>query len=116
MAKLIATEDLGSRTQQWWKEDGKVTVTTTADVQLLADANQRAYNDAPERFGDGTFHEVARVDGATLERLAKANNLTFAQLMDSNNVEGAAALTRFLNDRDTRAFRTRPGRVVMKAR
>lgn len=116
MAELLYTDDFGDSTEQWWKEDGALTITTVGDVQPLIEDNQRRFNDAPERFGDGTFHEVARIDGQTIERLAKAHNMTFAQLMDSRNPEAAAVWSDFLNDRDTRAFRTRPGHVVMKAR
>lgn len=117
MAQKLISEVIGDgRVREWWKEDGKTTVTTSVDIEPLVEANKRAFNDAPEKFGNQTFHEVARIDGATIERLAKANNMTFADLMSPTNPEAAAVWSRFLNDRDTRAFRTRPGRVVMKAR
>lgn len=116
MAELLYSEDLLGRDRKFWREDGNIHVTTQADVQPLVDANRRAYNDAPEKFGSGTFHEVARIDANTIENLARQNGLKFGELINVSSPEAAAVWSRFLNDRDTRAFRTRPGRVVMKAK
>lgn len=116
MAELLYTEKLLGRDRKFWREDGNIHVTTSSDVSKLVDDNKRRYADAPEKYGSGAFHEVARVDANTIENLARQNGLTFGELLNVSSPEAAAAWSRFLNDRDTRAFRTRPGKVVMKAK
>lgn len=115
MADLLKTETLADgRKRSFHKEGKNVIVSTKADVQPLVDRNKRSFADAPERFGNGAFHKVADIDANTVENLARSNGIPFGELIRCDTDRAAAAWTRFLNDRDTRAFRTRPGRVVMK--
>ena len=115
MADLLKAERLADGRERRFHRDGKdIVVSTKTDVQPLVDANKRSFNDAPERFGSGAFHKVAEIDANTIENLARSSGCSFGELIRCDTDKAAAAWTRFLNDRDNRAFRTRPGRVVMK--
>jgi hypothetical protein len=118
MAEHLKSECLGGgRVRSFHREDDKVVVSTSTDVESLVEANKRQYNDAPERFGDGTFHRVADIPHDEIENLWRRSGLSFQEFMNpSTSPEAAGVWSRFLNDRDKRAFRTRPGNVVVKAR
>lgn len=80
-------------------DDGqKFTIETKQDVTALIERNKILYNDVDERakFGKETFHQVASIP----------LNVYF-----SKGLQDPAALKRFLNDSENRAFRTRPGSV-----
>lgn len=117
MADLLNTEKLGGgRERKLYREDDKLVVTTKTDASKLVEQNKRAYNAAPERFGSGTFHKVADFTADVLEKTARENGIPWIEFINVSSDRAAAAWTRLLNDRDQRAFRTRPGYVEMKAK
>lgn len=90
-----------TKTKRYFREDsegfGVESVTDVTDVVEDAKANFNLYD---ERTGwKGDIHHVARIPSSVWFSLPK-------EMRDD-----PAALKRWLNDPDQRAFRTRPGRV-----
>lgn len=78
------------------------TIETVQDVTGILETNQRLWNDAPLRFGE--WSHCARVPMVMFQELAKQGITTAAgAILDEDRFR------RWLNDRDNRAFRTRPG-------
>lgn len=117
MAELLQADRLGGgRVRKVNREDDKIVVSTTTDVEPLVEANKRAYNDAPERFGDGTFHKVASFPADVLEAAARNAGLSWREFMDRRSDAACKAWELLLNARELRSFRTRPGYVRVKQR
>lgn len=115
MAELLKSESMGGgRVRRFYREDDKIGVKTETDAQALVDQNRRSYNDAPERFGDGLMHKVAEFTADVLEDTARKAGIPWAEFMNVSSDRAAAAWAVLLNDRDQRAFRTRPGYVDVK--
>jgi len=117
MGHLLHKEQLdGGRTRTVHRDGKDLVVKTQTDAQALVDSNRRAYADAPERFGKGSFHKVASFNADVLEATARSNGIPWQEFINCNSDRAAAAWAKLLNDRDTRAFRTRPGYVDVKAK
>lgn len=118
MRSLIETVNIGlGRLERWWLhwgDDGrkKLTVETEQDAEPIVRANRRAFNDAPARFRPGGFmHRVARIPATVVEDYARKRGIPFGEFMAGKTDRAKAAWAVMLNDRDFRAFRTRPGRI-----
>lgn len=117
MADLLKAENIGGgRTRKLFRDGDNLVVTTKTDASALVARNRRAYNDAPERFGDGLMHKVADFNADVLEATARKAGIPWAEFINVSSDRAAAAWAVLLNDRDTRAFRTRPGYVAVKAK
>lgn len=117
MADLLKAEKLhDGRQRKFYREDDKLVVTTQTDVSKLVERNKRAYNDAPTGFGKGAMHHVAELPKDVLEKACREAGCSWAEFMGVKSDRARKAWNLLLNDRDTRAFRTRPGRVEVKQR
>lgn len=82
-------------------EDDSFVIETVTDVEDVVEINKAAYNErAGTRFGEGLAHHVAQIP-ATIWWDLKRRGIA----------DDPKALKAWLNDRDNRAFRTRPGRL-----
>lgn len=79
-------------------------IQTQQDVEPHLELNQFAYNNAPLRFGELTH--VAHIPSVIVMELAKQGIMS-----PGGAILDEPRFRKFLNDRDTRAFRTRPGVV-----
>lgn len=112
MSRLLKKEDMGGgRTRSFFREGKDIIVQTSTDAQKLVDQNRRSYADAPKTFGKGDFHKVAEFTADVLEATAKAHGIPWGEFINNTSDRSGAAWAKLLNDRDTRAFRTRPGYV-----
>jgi hypothetical protein len=79
------------------------TVIEEADVTALLESNQRLYNDAPARWGEGavtsSIHPVMR------EKLKREG------IIRTHTDGDPEPFRRWQNDPDNRKWRTRPGKV-----
>lgn len=117
MAELLKSEKLhDGRVRRFYREDEKLVVTSVVDAEPLLEAAKRQFNDAPERYTSEVMNKVAEFPGVVLEAAARAAGLTWREFMDRRSDRAVKAWNRLLNDPEMRAFRTRPGRVVMKQR
>lgn len=114
--KLLGVERIGGRiVRDWLHTDGAgkdvITTETVQDVEPILERNKRKYNDAPQRFGSGAFHEVADIPATVIEKEIREQNISLRELVQCKTDKAQAIWRKLLNDRDLRGFRTRPGRV-----
>jgi hypothetical protein len=77
-------------------------IETRQDMQPLIDVSKAMFNDAPLRWGDMTH--VKHIPAVIAMELAKQGIMSAGyQILDHDRFK------KFLNERDTAAFRTRPG-------
>lgn len=86
------------------------TIETVQDVEAVLEDNKRRYNSVDERarWNDG-LHKVATIPLAVLEGLIQKG--VYAPGKTNVYKDNGVRFRRFLNDRDNRFFRTRPGRI-----
>jgi hypothetical protein len=106
----LDTNPLDGGVKTFWFDDAedKFHLNYEVDLQPHIDLTQEAYKEAPSDWkGDSVLgHHVAAIPLVLLPELEKKGIMTAGgRIMDS------AKLKEWLNDRDNRAFRTRPGRV-----
>lgn len=102
MRKLITQNPL-TGVETWFNYDnetGDSIITSEQETAGTVEFNKAQFNDAPQRFGNGTFHKVASIPLVVLEDLKRRGI-----------VDDPDAMKRWLNDPDNRYFRTRPGTV-----
>lgn len=89
-------------TFHWDAAEGKFYINEEQDVQPLIEVAKSSYNNFDERarWGDDLFHHVASIPPVVYADLQKKGILDDPKLFKA-----------WLNDRDNRAFRTRPGRI-----
>ncbi len=114
--RLLDEERIGGRINRWYRDGDKIGVHTVEDVQPVVDANRRSYNDASDRFGKGTFHRVASIPSVIMEKVCHEKGIPWREFIACKSSRSVRAWNELLNDRDLRAFRTRPGNVVVKAK
>jgi hypothetical protein len=84
----------------------ETTIETKQDCQPITEHNTRLYNDADSRFGDGMLHRVASIPSIIAVELEKLGIMSAGgRILDDKKLRA------WLNDRDNRMFRTRPGRL-----
>jgi hypothetical protein len=122
MGKIIDVERTGpdtfvrTRLEQEGGRDVLVQETVqTSDRQIVEEA-KRAYNDAPERFGEGFRHHVAEIPMIVVVDLARKRNIPWREVLMQNTDRSKALWNDLLNGREFRAFRTRPGHVNVTPR
>ena len=90
---------------QWFHYDdatGDIGLETQQDVALVIEGTKEAFNQADERKPwKGDVHKVASIPMVIYHELAKI----------SNNFKDQSVIRKWLNDKDNRVFRTRPGRL-----
>ena len=90
---------------QWYHFDeitGDVGLETQQDVAAVIESTKGAFNPVDERAPwKGDVHKVASVPMVIYHQLAKI----------SNNFKDQRVIRKWLNDKDNRVFRTRPGKV-----
>ena len=90
---------------QWYhfgEITGDVGLETQQDVAAVIESTKGAFNPVDERAPwKGDVHKVASVPMVIYHQLAKI----------SNNFKDQRVIRKWLNDKDNRVFRTRPGRV-----
>ena len=90
---------------QWFHFDdvtGDFGLETRQDVTALIESTKGAFNPVDERAPwKGDLHQVASIPMTIYHELAKI----------SNNFKDQRVIRKWLNDKDNRVFRTRPGRV-----
>lgn len=105
-ARLLDVDPLTGIVEHFYYDpdtDG-FTIERTQDVSGLLDVNKALWNDAPLRFGE--FSHVASIPAVIMEQLAKDGIVTAGgRILDEPRFR------KWLNDRDNRLFRTRPGHV-----
>jgi len=96
--------DLGRATYYTFNDDTyEFAIEEVWDVDPVTEAAQAAYNQMDERASwKGDWHHVAAIPNVVLDDYKKRG---------IDLLRDKPALRRFLNDKDNRAFRTRPGRV-----
>jgi len=102
--KRVLSKNPEARTVQVFHSDPveqKWHIQNVQDVEPIAEAAKATFNTTDERarWGEGMVH-VARIP-----------NVIFWELEKKGITKDAKAFTRWLNERDNRVFRTRPGRV-----
>ena len=90
---------------QWYHFDeitGDVGLETQQDVAAVIESTKGAFNPVDERAPwKGDVHRVASIPMVIYHQLAKI----------SNNFKDQRVIRKWLNDKDNRVFRTRPGRL-----
>lgn len=85
-------------------DDDSFAIETVQDVEGIIEVNKAVANDAPLRWGE--FSHVASIPQVIMMRLAKDGIVSpGGAILDESRFRA------WLNDRDNRAFRTRPGVV-----
>ncbi len=85
-------------------DTGGFSIERRQDVSPILEVNKALFNDAPLRFGE--WSHIASIPAVIMEQLAKDGIMTTGgKLLDP------VRFRRWLNDRDNRLFRTRPGVV-----
>lgn len=84
------------------EEDGIMTVASMQDAEDIVEANKLLYNDVDERARYG--EHFTRVASIPL-------SIWFNKLVREGIAFDETALTRWLDDPDQKAFRTRPGKL-----
>jgi hypothetical protein len=79
------------------------TVCEVADVTALLENNQRLYNDAPARWGEGAVY-------ASLHPVMR-EKLKYQGIIRTHTDGDPEPYRRWCNDVDNRKWRTRPGKV-----
>lgn len=111
--KKMGEEFFAGRKREWFKDGKDFVLHTEQDVEPIVKSNKRAFNDAPERFGDGPVR-VASIPTEVVERTARQKGIPFAEFTQCKSDRAAKAWRELLNDPDMRFFRTRPGQVDVK--
>lgn len=114
--RKLGEENFGGRKRTWFKDGTDFVLHTEQDVEPVIEMNKRAFNEAPERFGNAPFHRVASIPVEVVERTARERGIPFAEFTQCKSDRAAKAWRMLLNDRDLRYFRTRPGYVDVKAK
>lgn len=120
--KLLSTENIGGRIERWYRDaDGKVVVETIQDAEPILDANKREYNNAPSDFRKGSFHKMASIPAAVIDKVcneglpeAGIDKISFRELVAAKTDKAQRIWKYLLNAREFRSFRTRPGRMDLK--
>ena len=103
MTTLLFSEDSITATRRLWHTgaDGGVVVETQTDVEpVIVDAKDR-YNEFRENAGwKGDFHHVASIPMGI-----------FLKLWEDGTARDPKAIKKWINDRDNRVFKVRPGKV-----
>lgn len=90
-------------------EGDDIHIVTQQDVSAIVEDNKRELNDA-ENHWRGTMHKVASIPLSVYYGLMERGYVDQAgNVIDHDEVE--KWLTKFLNDSDNRAFRTKPGSI-----
>jgi hypothetical protein len=86
----------------------KFTLETSVDLQPLIDTTREMYKEAPThwRGTSALGHHVASIPAVLWPELAKKGIM-----YPGGRIKDKAKLKEWLNDRDSQAFRTRPGRI-----
>lgn len=105
--KLISSQydqATGMTEEHWFDEDtNRLTIRRLQDVEETLNVNQRQFNDATEKHGDG-IELVARIPMVLVEKLQRDKGLNWFKSTDAER-------RRLLNDPDYKKLRTRPGRL-----
>ena len=103
--KRVLDYDSATGITQWYHFDeatGDVGLETQQDVTAVIEGTKGAFNPVDERAPrKGDVLKVASVPMVIYHQLAKI----------SNNFKDQRVIRKWLNDKDNRVFRTRPGRV-----
>tara|TARA_R100001086_G_scaffold234338_1_gene156558 strand:+ start:76 stop:390 length:315 start_codon:yes stop_codon:yes gene_type:complete len=103
--KRVLDYDQATGITQWFHYDdttGDIGLQTRQDVTAVIEGTKGSFNQTDERKRwKGDVHKVASIPMVIYHELAKI----------SNNFKDQRAVRKWLNDKDNRVFRTRPGRV-----
>jgi len=103
--KRVLDYDPATGITQWSHYDeasGSMGLESEQDVTAIIESSKEVFNQTDERAAwKGDMHRVASIPMVIYHKLAKV----------SNNFKDQAAIRKFLNDKDNRVFRTRPGRL-----
>lgn len=102
--KRIISKNPEVRTIQYFHSDPvdeKLHIENVQDVEPIAEAAKATFNSIDERARWG--------DGEVL--VARIPNVIYWDLVKKGITKDEKAFSRWLNERDNRVFRTRPGRV-----
>jgi hypothetical protein len=98
---LIVPEPIQTRAHYDESSD-KLIIERIQDVEPILESNKRAMNNACAGW-KGEFHRVASIPLVIIEKYKNEKGI---DLMNDKE-----ALNSFLNDRDNRCFRTKPGKI-----
>ena len=103
--RRVLDSDPATGITQWFHFDdvtGDFGLETQQDVTALIESTKGAFNQMGEREPwKGDLHKVAPIPMSIYHELAKI----------SHNFKDQRAIYKWLNDKDNRVFRTRPGRL-----
>ena len=103
--KRVLDYDPATGITQWFHLDeatGDIGLETKQDVTAVIESTKGAFNQTDERKPwKGDVHKVASIPKIIYEELAKK----------SHNFKDQRVIRKWLNGKDNRVFRTRPGRV-----
>ncbi len=103
--KRVLDYDPATGITQWFHYDeatGDIGLQTQQDVTAIIEGTKGAFNPVDERAPwKGDVHKVASIPMSIYHELAKI----------SNNFKDERVIRKWLNDKDNRVFRTRPGKV-----
>lgn len=97
--RLLSSDPVTKKAELWHAEtDGSAVIETKQDVTDIIEANKADFNQAGSLKGD--MHHVARIPLVVYE-----------ELMRKGIAGDPAALKRWLDNPDNRAFRTHPAKL-----
>ena len=103
--RRVLDSDPATGITQWFHFDdvtGDFGLETQQDVTALIESTKGAFNPVGEREPwAGDLHRIASIPMSIYYELAKI----------SNNFKDERVVCKWLNDKDNRVFRTRPGRI-----
>jgi len=103
--KRVLDYDPATGITQWFHYDeatGDIGLQTQQDVTAIIGDTKGVFNQTDERAPwKGDVHKVASIPMGIYHELAKI----------SNNFKDQRVIRKWLNDKDNRVFRTRPGKV-----
>ena len=106
MKKILSADPLTKTVSYFtacWGDDGrrKWVIENLQDAEPIAEASKATFNSTDERAPwKGDWHLVARIP-----------NSIYYDLKRKGVASDPAAMKKWLNERDNRVFRTRPGRI-----
>jgi hypothetical protein len=117
--KLLGVEAVPGGVRKTWLhsgDDGKdrFTTETVVDVEPLLKRNAEKMASASRDF-KGDVHEVADIPAIVIEQMCRQHDITLLELMQCRTDKARRIMNSLLNDREFRAFRTKPGRVKVGA-